>query len=960
MPASQSLSPYFAGRQTEMALLLDTFGAVVRSHENALVWIGGEAGVGKTRLVREFLKRIDDQALCVTGIGIAQSESGLPYAPFTGALRHLIRELGLEFVNKRVGFSFTNALALLLPEFGESPVGDPAILRARMFEGARKLLEVASATRPVVLVLEDMHWADAGSRDLLRFLAANLANNRIIIVATYRPENDDGAAAASLAADQARSGRGLFVVLPRLTRREISDQLEGLLGYLPCGELVAKVFQRGAGVPLFTEAMIDRQGKLRERLPESIRGLMAGTLEELPDQTVRLLQAMATGGLTVSPLVLAKVMGIPSEEVGGVSKPAIEAQVLSVDDGSLAFRHALFRDAIADQMLASDTARLHAAYAAALEDEPDLCPATWVSMARAHHWRGAGDCSKAIAAAWNAAQEARRQCAYDEQLQMLEIVLEMWDKLPDAGARLGVSHLRLLEEATDTACWAAEPTKGLAYASQALADLEEIDDTDKTVAFLLQRAILRQQQLLPGEMKDLMRAESLATKRDPLRAETLGQLSRALIARRQLAEARPYADELFEVAAAIGNQEFALEASLIAAHLDALADAKADPLPPLIRQVQDAGLWRLETIGYLAQLDVLSDRSAYREIVRIGLPALERAAKVGQGRYVGPALSQAVADGMIMLGEWDGAQAIIDRALDMSPAPLGRIQLLQSVAWIACARGQTTMLRNIVQEVRSFDTTARVHRQRAWRRLELEIGLALLTGDRDAAIAESAAVPAYLDGERSEKALPVLCAAARVLQSVPAERAALDDVLAKAAPILRSCGGDQPFARLFLAEGHCGPSEHALSLWGRASEAFAKAGYPFYEAYCAYRYGLTVAESGRRTDAAKAVRRAAELARALGCKPLLDDISQLAQRARVKLPIVSHTELGDAHELTDRELQVLRLVAVGKRNRDIAKELFISPKTASIHVSNILTKLNVKTRGAAAAAAHRLRLVEAS
>ena len=943
-----------------MALLQNAFCAVVRSHENALVWIGGEAGVGKTRLVREFLERIEDQALCVAGTGIAQSESGLPYAPFTGAMRHLIRECGLEFVNKRVGFSFTNALALLLPEFGESPVGDPAIVRARMFEGVRKLFEVASATRPVVLVLEDMHWADAGSRDLLRFLAANLANSRVLIVATYRPENDGGAAAGSLAADQSRAGRGLCLLLPRLTRREISDQLEGLLGYLPSGDLVAKVFQRGAGVPLFTEAMIDQQGKLRERLPESIRGSMAGTLEELPDQTVRLLQAMATGGLTVSPLVLAKVMGLPGEDVGRVSKPAIEARVLSVDDGSLAFRHALFRDAIADQMLASDTAALHAAYATALEDEPDLCPATWVSMALAHHWRGAGDAGKAIAAAWNAAQEARHQCAYDEQLQMLEIVLEMWEKLPDADARLGVSRLRLLEDATDTACWAAEPTKGLAYASQALAHLEGAEDTDTTVAFLLQRAILRQQQLLPGEMKDLIRAESLATQRDPLRAETLGQLSRALIARRRFPEARTRANELVQVAAAIGDDEFALEASLIAAHLDALADADADSLPVLIQQARNAGFWRLETIGYLAQLDVLSDRSDYREIVRIGLPALERAMKVGQGRYAGPALSQAVADAMIVLGEWDGAQAVVDRALDMSPAPLGRMQLLQSAAWIACARGQATILRNIVQELRSLDTTARAHTQRTWRRLELEIGLALLSGDRDAAIAESASVPAYLDGERSEKALPVLCAAARVLRSQPAERAALAAVLAAAAPILQSCGEDRPFARLFAAEGHCGTPEQALGLWRRAAEAFAAAGHPFHEAYCAYRYALTVAEGGRRTDAADAVRRAAELARALGCKPLYDDVSQLAQRARVKLPAAAHAELDRTHDLTDRELQVLQLVAAGKRNRDIAQELFISPKTASIHVSNILTKLNVETRGAAAAMAHRLRLIETS
>lgn len=956
MPSPRPISPYFAGRRAELAQLEEAFATIAESHEGAVYWIAGEAGVGKTRLVSEFAKSLQDRAMCLSGACIPQSESGLPYAPFMGALRQAIALMGAESISQRLGFSCTNALALLLPELGDMPAGEPGIVRARMFEAMRKLLELISAVRPVVLMLEDMHWADAGSRDLLRFLLNDLSGCRVLIIATCRPEQDEGMAMNRLVVDLARSGCGQTLMLQRLSRKEVSDQLEGLLGYLPPGHLVSEVYRRGAGVPLFTEAMIDAQGNLRERLPESIRGLLAGPLDELPADSRALVQAMAVGGIRVSAVVLAQVMGISCEDIGCIARPAIDAKVLIVENGALAFRHSLLRDVAADQILSVDAVRLHEAYANTLANDRVVCPMTWISMALAQHWRWAERPDKSVIAAWSAAQEARARFAYDEQLQMLEIVVELWDEVPDASACLGISHARLLEEATDTACWAAEPAKGLAFVTRALADTSDSQDPDKVVALLLQRAILRQQQLVSGELEDLRRAVSLAIRPDQLRAEALGQTSRALIARGQLSEAKALADELSTLAKTIGSEEFALEASLIRAHLHAISHGDTFDLPTLIQQANQRQLWRLEMIGHLSLLNALATIPRHEEIVRAGLIGIERAEAVGQARYAGPLLSSIVAQSLILLGNWSEADGVIERALDESPAPLGRLLLLQAAGWMACARGDTSATRNILQELRVLDGASQEFKPRAWRRLELEIGLALLEGDNDTAVAEASAIAAYLTGSTSCEALPLLWAGARAMQATGNRQPALDTLVESAKPILRTVGNEHPFARLLRAECLPKGSADALHEWKLAAERFASERYPFHEAYCAYRMGLTVAEGGRRSDAAEAVKRAATLARQLGCEPLLRDITRLAQRARLKMAAPEHAQDGELHELTDRELQVLKLVAMGKRNRDIASELYISPKTASVHVSNILAKLNVRTRSAAAAVAHRLQL----
>jgi DNA-binding CsgD family transcriptional regulator len=192
--------------------------------------------------------------------------------------------------------------------------------------------------------------------------------------------------------------------------------------------------------------------------------------------------------------------------------------------------------------------------------------------------------------------------------------------------------------------------------------------------------------------------------------------------------------------------------------------------------------------------------------------------------------------------------------------------------------------------------------------------------------------------------------------SAAGDPARLRDALERrAAGVARLTPLHEAYAVLFAAETARARGRDDLAGWDAAAAAWERLGQPYPAAYAHLRAAAAAAARGR--DAADRLRRAAELAAQLGARPLLQQVSRLARLARVDLPGGEAAD-GAPFGLTGRELEVLRLVATGRANRDIASELFISPKTASVHVSNILGKLGVATRVEAAAVAHRLHLVD--
>src|SRR5215469_16956206 len=232
--SSRAVSPVFAGREAELTVLASAFGDAADGLPR-MVLVGAEAGGGKSRLVDEFAARLGDRALVLAGGCVELSAAGLPYAPFTAGLRQLVRQRGAGEVAALLGGRGTGELAGLLPEFGH-PLADrdPDMARGRLFELVLALLEALAEQLPLVLVVEDVHWADRSTRDLLGFLARNLRHTAVLLLVTFRSaELHRSHPLRPLLAELDRVGGVTRVELPRLSRGQVEAQLGGILGGPP-------------------------------------------------------------------------------------------------------------------------------------------------------------------------------------------------------------------------------------------------------------------------------------------------------------------------------------------------------------------------------------------------------------------------------------------------------------------------------------------------------------------------------------------------------------------------------------------------------------------------------------------------------------------------------------------------------------------------------------------------------
>ena len=333
------------GRAHELAELDAALGRVREGRPSAVL-VGGEAGVGKSRLAGEFgtRARAAGAVRVLSGYCLDLSAEGLPFAPFTGMLRELARDLGADGVAALLPGRSARELARLLPELGEPGLqGDPGEARARMFEQMLALLEHLAEAGPLVLVIEDAHWSDRSTRDLLAFLIGNqhvLAG--VLIVVTFRSDElHRRHPLRPVLAGLDRLGWVARLDLPRLTRREGRELMACLLGREPEPALADRVFRRSEGNPLFMEALLRCDESPGSDLPESLRDLVLADVERLPAQTQDVLEALAVAGEQCGHGLLAAVTGIGDRELLAALRLAVSANVLIPDADGYAFRHAL-------------------------------------------------------------------------------------------------------------------------------------------------------------------------------------------------------------------------------------------------------------------------------------------------------------------------------------------------------------------------------------------------------------------------------------------------------------------------------------------------------------------------------------------------------------------------------------------------------------------------------------------
>jgi predicted ATPase len=340
-------APVFVGRVEELAALDAAFERVRRGQPSTVL-IGGEAGVGKSRLLSEFATRARAAGITrvLYGYCLELSAEGLPFAPFTGVLRELVRGLGTDGVLALLPGRGGQELARLLPELGEPDLqGDPGEARARMFEQVLALFGHLAESGPVLLVIEDAHWSDRSTRDLLSFLVGNQrVLDGVLLVVTFRSDELYRAhPLRPVLAELDRLGWVVRLELPRLTRREGRELVAALLGRDPEPELADRVFSRSEGNPLFLEALLRRGDLLGPGLPESLRDLVLADVRQLPAETQEVLGAMGVAGQRCGHALLAAVTGLSDGPLLAALQPAVSANVLVPAGDGYGFRHALIR-----------------------------------------------------------------------------------------------------------------------------------------------------------------------------------------------------------------------------------------------------------------------------------------------------------------------------------------------------------------------------------------------------------------------------------------------------------------------------------------------------------------------------------------------------------------------------------------------------------------------------------------
>jgi predicted ATPase len=293
------------------------------------VLLGGEAGVGKSRLIQEFASEAAAQGTqVIVGQCVELGGDGLPFAPIAGALRDLSGQLGTQQLVALAGPG-GSILPTLLPELGETEdtISDG---RGRLFEVVTVLLERASVERPLVFVVEDLHWADASTRDLLRFAIRALDGARVLIIASYRSDeiHRKHPLRPSLAElDRVRAVRRLDV--PRLSQDEVGEQLTGILGSTPSRGVVEKIFRRSEGIPFFVEELV-RAGADGQygALPDSLRDLLLVRVEQLSPPTQEVLRVLSFGSAQVDDALLNAVVELDEIELETALREAVSANLI--------------------------------------------------------------------------------------------------------------------------------------------------------------------------------------------------------------------------------------------------------------------------------------------------------------------------------------------------------------------------------------------------------------------------------------------------------------------------------------------------------------------------------------------------------------------------------------------------------------------------------------------------------
>ncbi|WP_395244803.1 AAA family ATPase [Agromyces sp. MMS24-K17] len=958
--------PAMVGRQADLAWLEDLL-AEVRDGAPRTAVLAGEAGIGKTRLLREFRGRLDPEVRYLIGQCVDLGSVASPYAPIKTALRALVGELGAEAALDAVGPGRT-ALTALLPELGQeggdaaSTTLDGAAAAGRLHEAIAVLLESASQERATVLVVEDLHWVDAASLALLRFLMRALTSGRVLLVMSYRTEDvGRGHPLRGFLSEVERDRRVGRRDLARLTLTQTTKLARSLISVDTAEEAVESIVRRSEGVPFFIEELVSIDGcRDDEALPDTLRDLLLARYERLSEGAQELLRLVATGGVRIPHGLLAEVYAGEPDALDAGAREAVLGGVLTIEGDDYAFRHALVREAILADLLPGERARFHARYAEAYERSGGR---RRVAAEISYHWLGAHDAVRAYPATIQAMFEARSSAAFATAAQLGERALSLWDVVPDAETLGGMGRIELMGRTAAYLRNAGESERALSLVKAALA---ECPADDPQVARLLRdQAFVLANLARPGSVALLRRAlEILPADALLQRATVLTGLAGRLMIDGSVEESIRVAEEAVAVAEQIDSERY----RSIGTNIAAISIAEQGDV--------ERGLAQLERARELAEDDgpallrYFVNASDLRHLIgdfpaalRLAEEGFERSRDEGLERSSGVILSSNAIDPLMALGEWERADRLIERSLSLVPSTSFEMYVqrarIWSILWRGDVSGAVAALRGArsgLNAVMDVELQARLGVGRVLAELALE------TGDLAGAVHDLR----WLFGEQhvphAGYALPYLWAGSRVVAAARREpelagvsEAEVDALEARMRSLLDAARWPTRPTWVPMFEAELAEADD-VDAWAAAVEAADRSDSPVVLRSHA-RLGLARARlaAGDRVGARGAVEDAIRVAQETGIGLVRDHAEAFARSAglvahvMVAVPGGGGDEASDpVAELTARERQVLDLIAEGLSNRQIGERLFISGKTASVHVSAILRKLGASSRTEAA------------
>jgi DNA-binding CsgD family transcriptional regulator len=985
----QAAGGRLVGRDGELARLLALLDDAA-SGRAVVALVGGDAGVGKTRLVTEVTDLAAERGFAVLSGHCAGLGDSVPYLPLADALRTATRAPGPNGVLDAL--ASRPVLGRLLPEGG---TGQPAgaegagMARQQMFGAVLGLLAELAAARPVLLVLEDLHWADTSSRDLVTFLSRVLRTERVALIGTYRADDlHRRHPLRPVIAELQRLPSVTPVQLGPLDPAALAEHLAALarngntaLDAAAMNSIVA----RAEGNAYYAEELLAASADeftVGQSLPAGLAALLLSRVERLSDAAQRVLRSTAVAGRRADDELVRAVSGLPVADYENAVREAV-AQQLLIPDGrdGYAFRHALLREAVYADLLPGERTRLHSALATLLADDQRLTAIPGTAAELAHHCLASHDIAGAFSASVRAGEEAERLGAPAEAHRHYDQALALWDRVTDPEKLAGMRRGKLGLYSANNAAASGDVPRAVHQLRRIRSYLDPHSDPvlatrigERLGYFLLQIddhgamedavAVVREAvDLLPEDPPTWERARAIATYANAILAVDKDDRAAAEWAERGRRAAR--------AAGAPWLEADSLVSLGLLSQRDGRNEEAIEKFKAAHGQARDARVLGVElrTTYHLARA----------HLERGELDAASAVAHVGVGRAEETGLSLApygldlqhlhfqahFAD-----GNWDHAQQIADGfAVRVTTLPEALLSAMALFIDVARGRPSAGERRVWLEPFWSSDRFC------AYIARGLLAERALWQGDTGLALDEAAAA-IRADADDGHGYAPSVIRVAAVGLSARADRArearaaghddraraevemawALLEVAREGAAFphrpkfVLGIDGRGWLARAeaewLRAEGHNGPAA-----WEAVLGEFGP-GFVYEAARTRWRLAEALAEAGRRDEAREEWARAADAADRLGAAPLRAALDDLALRARLAGDTAGDTARHPTG-LTSREREVLRLIAEGRSNREIGQALFITPKTASVHVSNILAKLGVSSRTEAAAVAHR-------